>query len=188
MRSVRNIILIILFPIVSVGQENLIRNSSFEELRWPNSEYPCPTSLGSISLTEHWKTADGSIDYFHACSNPDWPNFGVPQNILGNQIAFEGSAYALFACYTTIWNDAREYLMQELNSTLEQGQGYSIRFQVSLSDSCNYAISGLGALLTTDVTRYWDDEDFFDVTPHIVNHYDSLLDNKVRWKEVSGTF
>ena len=78
--------------------------------------------------------------------------------------------------------------MQELDTTLRQGQGYSLSFQVSLTDSCNYAISGMGVVLTTDDTRYWDDEDFFDVTPQVVNHQDSLLDDKVRWMEVSGQF
>lgn len=179
---------LICVPLVSVGQENLILNSSFEELRWPNSEYPCPSSGGSIDFTTNWLAASGSVDYFNSCSVENWPDYGVPFNLYGHQVAFEDSAYAHFACYAEPWPDAREYLMQELDTALSQGQGYSIRFQVSLTDSCNYAISGIGALFTADDTRYWDDEDFFDVTPQIVNHQDSLLDDKIRWMEVSGQF
>lgn len=78
--------------------------------------------------------------------------------------------------------------MQELEYHLSIGQGYRVSFRVSLSDSCNYAVSGIGALFTTDDSRYWDDEDFFDPTPQIENHQDSLLDDKVRWMEVSGQF
>jgi hypothetical protein len=176
-------------PLFCSGQENLISNWSFEELR-PNTngDTICPNSLGQIYLSKDWKSANSSIDYFNACSNADWPSFGVPSNLYGDQQAYSDSAYAHFACYTILFDDAREYVTQELEEPLQQGQGYRFSMQLSLTDSCNYAVAGIGALFSAQDTRFWNDDDFFEVEPQVENDIDSLIDDKHRWVEVGGQF
>lgn len=173
---------------VTFAQTNLVSNGSFEELR-PNTngDTICPISLGQVYLARNWKSADGSIDYFNACSNEDWPNFGMPSNIYGNQVAL-GSAYAVIGCYSLFYDDAREYLMQELEEPLISGQGYFFRMHISLADSSNFAISGIGALFTIDDTRFWEDPDFFNAIPQVENSADSLLVDKTGWVEIQGHF
>lgn len=172
----------------SYGQENLIPNWSFEELRWPDSEFPCPTSSAAISLTKYWLSADGSVDYYHSCSNSDWPSYGVPLNRGGWQQAYDGEAYAALGCYTWQFPNAREYLRVELAKPLTRGGGYYFEMHVSLYDSLNYAISGIGVLFTPDDTRYWDDEDFFDAAPQVENPQNNLLNDKENWMTISGQF
>lgn len=184
----------VLFALLGAGkatmaQENLISNWSFEELR-PNTngDTICPNSLGQIYLSLDWKSANSSIDYFNACSNADWPSFGVPSNLYGDQQAYSDSAYAHFACYTILFDDAREYVTQELEEPLQQGQGYRFSMQLSLTDSCNYAVGGIGALFSAQDTRFWNDDDFFEAEPQVENDIDSLIDDKHRWVEVGGQF
>lgn len=175
-------------PLFSLAQENLIPNWSFEELRFPNSEFPCPTSGGSINLTSFWGSADGSVDYYNACSNPDYPDFGTPNNRGGWQVPVDGEAYAGIGCYSNYWENAREFLWVELEDSMKTGQGYRLSFQVSLEDSMNFAVSSIGAFFSIDDSRFWGDEDFFEVTPQVENHEDSPLDDKIRWREITGQF
>lgn len=169
---------------------NLIPNHSLEELRFPDSEFPCPSSGGSISLTNDWSSAFGSVDYFNACSNEDWPNYGVPQNLNGWQHAYDGLAYALIAGYVDYegYDDAREFLWMELPDTLKAGQGYYWQAHVSLADSMNFAMSRLGVLFSQENTRYRQKDDFFIAEPQVENPIDSLLSDKENWKKVSGNF
>lgn len=170
------------------AQENLIPNHGFEELRDTTLMYPCPTSTGQIVKANYWKSADGSVDYYNACSNDLFPNFGVPWNWMGFQEAFEGEAYAGIGIYSEVYPDIREYLWIELPNHLRTGQGYYFEMQVSLNDSPNFAVSGLGALFTSDDTRYWGDEDFFDAIPQVENSQSNLLDDRENWMRVGGQF
>lgn len=180
------------FMLVNVhGQENLISNWSFEKLQPNNNgDTICPNSGGHVYLSKYWKSADGSVDYFNACSNDEWPNYGIPQNVVGFQEGYDGEAYALIGGYADLegYEDAREFLFQELSDSLKRGQGYYWETHVSLADSVNFAMSRLGALFTLDDTRYWQDDDFFNTMPQIETPFDTLLSDKENWIQVSGHF
>ncbi len=171
------------------AQENLIQNGSFEELQ-PNflGDTLCPSNGGAIGLAKHWSSARGTCDYFNSCSNEIWPNFGVPQNMYGYQMADDGSAYAMLASYSTLFENAREYLWQELPQVLLGGQGYKLSFRVSLPDSVNFAINSIGGLLTIDDTRYWENADFLNAGPQVESDPLTLMDDKEGWTTVSGSF
>jgi hypothetical protein len=139
-------------------------------------------------LAKSWSSAKGSPDYFHSCSNDDWPAFGIPQNLVGVQGAFDGEAYAALASYAIFWDDAREFLWQELENPLRRGQGYSLTFRVSLADSMNFAVSNIGALFTSEDTRYWSKDDLLDTVPNVESPEGLLLDDKEGWTEINGQF
>ncbi len=183
-------VIVLLFGHVATAQHgpNLVRNGSFEELRIPDASYPCPTGGGQVFKAKYWANANGSVDYFNACSNEEWPSFGVPQNMYGYQMANDGDAYAMLASYTPVFENAREYLWQELPLVLRGGQGYRLFFRVSLKDSANFAINSIGGLLTKDDTRYWEKADFFEVETQVESDPLTLLDDKEGWMTVSGTF
>jgi hypothetical protein len=168
--------------------QNLVKNGGFEELRDSTSTYPCPTGGGQVFKAKYWDNAEGNCDYFNACSNEVWPNFGMPQNRMGNQGALNGAAYANVGCYSPQLADAREYLWQELPQALRGGQRYTLKFSVNLPDSLNFAINSVGGLLTKDDTRYWEKADFFDAVPQVESNLDSLLSDKEDWMPVSGSF
>lgn len=137
---------------------------------------------------KYWGNALGTCDYFNVCSNQAWPNFGVPQNMYGYQMADDGDAYAMLASYTPVFENAREYLWQELPQVLRGGQGYRLSFRVSLKDSANFAINNIGGLLTKDDTRYWEKADFFEAEPQVESDPLTLLDDKEGWMTVAGSF
>jgi hypothetical protein len=168
--------------------ENLIPNWSYEELRFPDSEFPCPSSGGSISLTNDWSSANGSVDYFNACSNEDWPNYGVPQNILGFQEGYDGDAYANLAVYSIFFNNAREYLWMEMPNSLIHGQGYLFKCRVSLNDSANFAVANIGALFTVNTTRFLPIDSFIVAKPQVESPDSVLLEDKAGWIEIAGQF
>jgi len=143
-----------------------------------------------MAATKYWTSAYGSPDYFNACSNETHPNFGVPWNLHGHTEAHEGHAYASVGCYSDQWADSREFLFQELEGPLLAGKQYRLDFHVSLSDSFNFAISGMGALLSVENTRLeqWQPENFFASSPQVLNPWENLLDDKEGWTLISGTF
>ena len=175
---------------------SLTSNYSFEELKPQNNgETLCPASTGQIYLAKSWESAYGSTDYYSACSNGSYPDFGVPQNRVGYQEAVFGEAYAMIGCYSSNYVDAREYIWQELDSTLSANAWYRLRFKVSLADSLNFAVKGIGGLLSVDNTRNWDRYDFFNIPLMIpelegpqVEFADSVISDKEGWTEVSGVF
>jgi len=183
------VFLILEIPYDAYSQVNQIPNWSFEIVE-PNfnGDTICPGGSGQIGIAAFWGSADGGIDYYNACSNDLHPNFGVPSNRVGWQQAYDGEAYAAFGCYSSFYPDLREYLWVELPVPLIRGGGYYFELYVSLDDSLNYAISGIGALFTVDDTRYWNDDDFFDAVPQVENPQNNLLNDKANWERISGQF
>ena len=140
-------------------------------------------------LAKFWKSANSTVDYFNACSNDTFPNYGVPFNFKGFQEAFEGEAYANFACYSIFFPDAKEYLWHELDTPLIAGVAYVCRFRVSLGDSVNFALGSMGALISVENTRFWNNTQlFFNAEPQIQNPVNELLDDKEQWMTMSGQF
>ncbi len=171
--------------------ENLIQNWSFETRRINNQgDTSCPSSAGQVFFSKYWNQAFGSPDYFNACSNETYPNYGVPWNAIGFQEAYDGNAYVLVGCYSASTVDLREFLFQELEEPLAAGRQYRLDFRVSLADSFNFAISSMGALLSIENTRdeQWQPEDFFASSPQVLNPWENLLDDKEGWTLISDTF
>ena len=68
--------------------QNLVPNPSFESV---TDCFPYPDSLSCISW---FSPSDGTPDNFSSCFNPNYPDFGVPNNLLGYQFPHSGQAYA----------------------------------------------------------------------------------------------
>jgi hypothetical protein len=176
--------------IAQIG-ENLIRNWNFETRRVNSQgDTSCPSGAGQIHFAKFWASAYGAPSYFNACSNETHPNFGVPWNLFGFQEPYDGEAYSLVACLSPVWPDARQFLFQELEAPLMANQQYRMQFRVNLADSCNFAMSGMGALLSVENTRdeQWQKEDFFASEPQVLNPWENLLADKGGWTLISGTF
>lgn len=174
--------------LTAYAQVNLVRNGSFEELKWPDSEFPCPTSGGAIGQTKYWNSAWGSVDYFNVCSNEDWPLWGVPSNALGVQRPYEGLAYAGLATYSEVFAEAREFLWQELEQALRPGQQYYFSMQLSLMDSAEWATNSIGVLFTQEDPRFWADVNSYFISSPQIQYQSVQMTDKVGWMEVHGTF
>lgn len=182
--------IIALLPMFCMAQENLVRNGSFEELTYTPevAPYPCPNSAGEIFKAKFCRSAAASsVDYFNSCS-AEFPEYSTPINLFGTQEPVFGNAYAVIGCYSSLYADAREYLLMELSETLQAGKTYELKSYVSLTDSMNFAISRIGAFFSEESTRYWDVEDLLNVNPQVENAYENLLFDKNSWTLITGTF
>lgn len=134
------------------AQQNLVPNSSFEDT------ITCPYHNYTINYSCHnWYTSlnYGSADHFCSCSNKDsiifgYPFSGVPRNFIGSQNAQHGNCYAGIATYVG-GITFKEYLSVKLIEPLKTGAKYYISFNISLADSCIYAVKNLGMLFTSSV-------------------------------------
>lgn len=116
---------ILFFP-AFLGAQNLVPNGSFEEY------ISCPEYLDGMEFVEHWYKSiiypdldyhqNPSPDYFHECALN--PMLGVPENAIGNQMAYEGIAYSGLFTYDDVWSNAREVMGVNLISPLMPGQTY----------------------------------------------------------------
>ncbi|MBI1289208.1 MAG: T9SS type A sorting domain-containing protein [Flavobacteriales bacterium] len=169
----------------------LINNGSFEQIDslLLHGYFSCPSSGGQIQIADGWAPAYGTVDYYNTCSNNTYPNYGVPQNLLGIQSPRTGDAYGSLISYVDFWPNTREYLWRKLESPLVADQRYYMEYYVSLSDSSNFAVSTLGAFFSTFDTRYLSAQDFLTLEPQVEDTSEGHpFWDKDEWMKVSGTF
>ncbi len=160
--------------------QNLVPNPDFETFTF------CPNILGAIcnGIATPWVcgTSGGSVDYFNSCANPSW--FGVPDNLLGSQLAHSGVAYA--GClFRWPFPNYREYLLIQLTEPLVADSWYQVNFYVSLADAA-CGIEEIGAYLS--VTSPWQPiNTVLNVVPQIETHYGYITD-QANWVLVSGCY
>lgn len=134
------------------AQQNLVPNGSFEDT------ITCPYHGNTINYScYNWYTSSnyGTADHFCSCSNKDSiifgsPFSGVPKNFIGSQNAQHGNCYAGIATYVG-GITFKEYLSVKLIEPLKTGAKYYISLNISLADSCIYAVKNLGMLFTSSV-------------------------------------
>lgn len=134
------ILILVLFPNLSIIAQNLVPNPSFED------NWLCPYHLGEIQKINDWyklNNHSGFLSYFHTCGNPDTD---IPNNYYGSQNARTDNGYIGFNAYYP--DGPQGYLQVKLISELKKGVKYKIKYWVSLAEKSSWAIGGLGALLT----------------------------------------
>ncbi len=178
-------IVFILFLLVSnllVGQ-NLVTNPSFEDT------VSCPLNQGQINYAFGWDNYGDSPDYFNSCTFV--PDFSVPNNWGGYQMASSGNAYSAFGSYAShIYGvDLREFIGGQLTSSLSIGTKYYVSFKVSLSISnqiqVNCACNNIGAMFSS-VPYSWLNPAPITNNPQV--YYDSLINDTLGWTTISGSF
>ncbi|MCO5260109.1 MAG: hypothetical protein M9916_08200, partial [Crocinitomicaceae bacterium] len=153
-------LLLILVGSISIYSQNLVINPSFEN----NSG--CPMGPSELTLATGWSDPFVNLvgdtcstsDYFHSCNVFGAMGVGVPANILGNENARTGNAYAGIITYsgfammscTPMFSDGwREYLQGGLTTPMVAGQEYCISFWVSLADNVIWATDLWGVHFST---------------------------------------
>jgi hypothetical protein len=179
------------FVVLSVSvnaQINQVSNPSFENIS------ACPTFYNQIKLAIGWDTlksgGGGGPEAFNSCSNPN-TNYGVPINLysISYQIPKSGASYANLGCYasTTLTIGQRDYIQTQLLNPLIIGNTYCVKFYVSLTNRCKYAIDELGA--------YFDDGSISSpyyqpalVSPQIKSPTGIFYSDTLNWMAVEGLF
>jgi len=102
-----------------------------------------------------------------------------------------GEGYAGFATYVNhpSFVDAREFLKCPLNYSLIQNEDYYVEFQVSQSDSAQYATHNIGVTFTdVDTGEFGELLCWPDCEIYLENTSANPLTSKTEWMKVSGTF
>ena len=180
-KTVLNTIVFYLLLTNNIASQNLVPNSGFE------MHSSCPNGWGEIGLLQatNWNGFD-SPDYFSSCATNS--QFSVPQNIFGYQQAYSDSSYVGILCLVPTTNPvSSEFIQVQLTDSLVKSHYYCVSFYVSLADSSNYAIANVGAYFSDTAVSLLALGDSI-ITPQIQNPNDSILNDKINWRLVSGYY
>lgn len=170
-------IFLFLFSFGLQAQTNLVPNPSFEDT------LACPITSDEIYDAIGWSSpTSGTPDYFNSCHTS--PNdAGVPDNFFGNQMPFQGNAYAGFCLYQT--PNSREYIQVKLDSVMEGGIDYCVSYYVSLEEVSGYAIKQIGMYFSsTSISN--PIMTVLPFTPQVENNF--FISDTILWVKVTGMF
>ncbi len=182
--------------------QNLVPNPSFEQLSSCPNKYFSYSEL-NIFCPPWLAPTQGSPDIFSTCNTDTLSS--VPKHSIelsgntgfyfcnGYQQPRTGNGY-LRAVYL-VKRNIRENFQVELLKKLEKNKKYYIGFYTSLSDCSGYAIAAIGALLTKDTIRNYDNINigktatlfFPEPIPQIINK-NGILNDTAHWIEISDTY
>lgn len=181
---------LVVLPLLSQGQDNLVPNGGFENLT------ECPWGINQLQLASPWVNTGGddTPDLFNVCAIPNqFPPYnnsaGVPQNAVGNQQPHSGEGYAgLFAMSDPEqYPDSREYIQVKLLDTIASHHTYLVSFHISLADRFQYALGSIGAFFSDSMISR-ESLQVLDVVPQIQSPTGIIYDDKENWMEVRDTF
>ena len=128
-----------------------------------------------------------SPEIFNACNIS--PNFSVPVNEAGTQIAFDGSGYAFIVTYSEPLNsDFREYPQTKLIDSLIDSLKYYLSFRISFSDNMQYTSDGIGAFISMDTIYGAGLSQIIDSIPQVQVPEGVPIIDKTNWVQVDGCF
>ncbi len=171
----------VVFAASPLAAQNLLPNGSFEERSY------CPVSYNTTDLRTltNWRQATkGTPDHFDECSTG---KAGIPENIAGNQMAFDGTGYAGLITYTSTKKDYREYLQAKLSRPLGGGEMICVEMWVSCGDYSLFVTDAFGAHFSKSAVKH-NTFDPLPVSPQFSNPRLHLIDQVDSWVKLSDTF
>jgi len=171
--------------VISSKAQNLIQNGSFENYTIP---IDCGGGFDNASVfpinhvVDNWYTFS-SPDYFNPVCNNNYAD--VPVNLFGYSQAKQGNSYAGIGFYQK-GNEMKEYIYQQLSSTLDAGKVYCVNFFVSRSERSTYATKNIevyfSALIPTMPNGY-----YIVAIPQVVKQ-NSFITDTLQWTQIQGCF
>ncbi len=173
-------LLIILMAMGPVSAQNIVFNGSFEIYQ------TCPKYQSQIKLAAGWdRPTDGTPDYFNECCGTS--KIGVPDNFMGSQKPRTGKCYAGLYLYQSDAPDSyREYLTNELKSTLQKGKVYYVKFYVYLGKLSECAVGNIGVLFTEEFTKTGNAARL-EQKPQL-SYSGKIISDSGRWVELLWTY
>lgn len=171
---------LLLVPYVGMAQ-NLVPNGSFNERVY------CPSAYNTTALRtlKNWiQPTKGTPDHFDECGKG---SAGVPGNIAGSQMPFDGTGYAGLITYTSTKRDYREYLQAKLNRKLSGGETICVELWLSCGDFSLFVTDAFGVHFSKTAIKHGS-FDPLPVAPQVSNPRLHLIDQTNRWVKISDTF
>ena len=185
-RSIRFIGCVIVCMVESdkIHAQNLIPNSSFEDLVEPCLDFPVYSDLASWVLC----SCNYGGGYFHSCSTANgFPNAGTPGNNWGFEEPLDGEAYLATITFTES-GTYRYYLSTPLTEPLVPGVEYCFTLHASLAEVSAYRTTDLHVIFTTYYPTACNGNDtlnWISEAQFVLNTTDV---DTASWTELSGSF
>ena len=162
--------------------QNLVLNPSFEDT------LDCPHQINQINFANGWDSWGVTPDYFNACANIAAPNFGVPHNNRGFQVAHSGIAYVGLFTFTVFNPNMREFVGGTLTTPLTIGQQYFVSFWVNHADTSivGWATDRIGIKFSTFAHNFFAIPDTVNNAPHVFST--NIISDTASWVLVQGSF
>lgn len=179
--------------------QNLVKN--------PGMQAKCSSGYAEITKTENWTNANGgTVDLFTKNTSKHCHEVNdIPTNYMGYQAALQPSQnYAgIIAFYDDGNNNSidstrsanlglkdgykkySEYLQGELAQPLVAGSIYKVSFKISLANKSSRAVSGIGALLTSEKIEQ-SSNTFLSLKPQFISY--SIISDSANWITLSGAY
>lgn len=159
-----------------VDEGNMVKNGDFENYTGKLNK------TGKFYLVDSWDVLTSErADYFEAGNVIQ--SIGIPNNTYGEQEAYSGQHYAGINAFSYDPKNLRSYLFTELNSPLQKGQLYCVKYVVNLADRSRFAIANLGAYFSDSKLENEDgDNVYFEA--QINNEFQKVLKNSLKWELV----
>lgn len=174
----------LVFKSILLGQ-NLIQNSSFENyssLSCNSAGFDDYTAIGTPHILDYWY-GYFSPDYFrNACANN---GVGVPFNYFGYCFPNSGNAYVGIGIYQK-GNEQKEYIYQQLSSSLVAGKIYCLSFYISRSQRSTFAVKNIEAYFSSSIPNLTASQ-YINATPQIIKQSNFITDT-TQWTQIQGCF
>jgi len=165
----------------SIAQCNLVPNSGFENIT------NCTTGWGGLWLgnAPPWDSPeDGNPDLFNNCI-PQSDGTSAPQNDYGFQYPHSGNGYTNVVTLNPVYNDKREYIQVELDSSLIANVQYCISFYVSPAGVTGMATNNIGMYISNTHT-FVNGNANLNFIPQINSI--NVISDTLNWTEITGTY
>ena len=168
--------------------QNLVKNYSFENYNYTVcditelfnpifDEWDSPNSSGGGV----YSTTIGQTCYYFQPNS----TYDGPISFKGTETPSEGNIFVGIWIYTINGFEDREYIRGELNSPMEAGLTYRVKFKISLADFMESYVGELG-IAFTETTSIPLDNQLVLTEPQIT--INSGLDKREGWTEFETTF
>lgn len=170
-------IFVLLLPILSFGQGNLVPNPSFEDT------YSCPpgvsSNLAGGGVLQIWvKPNTSTPDYFNECAFPLSPL----------QIPHFDSAYIGLATYDPNGSNQREYVACSLLDSLSFDSYYWVEFYTSVGEGYTSVTSNNLGIHFSDTALHSTNPYNFDVVTQVKYFNNEIIDDTINWVKVCGIY
>ena len=167
--------------VVAQFNNNLVPNSSFEDIGKSKLKEP-----GSIFLAAPWRSITmNPVDLYS--ENTKNEDFGAPLNKYGEEKARTGKNYAGVNFFGYRGKIPRTYLGTQLESKLEQGKEYCLKFHLSMSDRSKYAVNNIGMMLLSEQMTEQSDGNIYK-EPTLISVTNKVYDKQFSWTSICGTY
>ncbi len=160
--------------------QNLIPNYSFEDTARRVNTPLHPAKDWVAATNEGW-------NYYTPIHNAQYPDWGVPNNVLGYQQANTGNAYVGINIYD-LWSNSRstlrEYMQVQLIRPLVFDSTYCFQLYISLADSIHFASKNMLGVYFSQNAVSGNHRHHLPYTPQLIVSPNTYIIDRVNWVKI----